>query len=123
MKPSVAIEDTRRVLADIEAVVLQVEMARTAAAVERVLATASPGVFESPTAAQVVRPLFAELGVFRPQLGCAGGAGCGCVEDVIPVDGLPGLWHAAFVYSRDLVTQRALYAPWVVSPHLFEEGS
>jgi hypothetical protein len=119
VKPSVDREATRQLLADIADAVRPVELARTAAAVERALRTASPSVFQLATGAFLAQPILDELGLQRPRHGC--GEGCGCEDDTIEPDDLPGLSMQFLVVGSNLTEQQSRYAPWVVSPHLFPE--
>lgn len=105
MKAPVDKATTARVLADIADAVRPVDMARTAAAVERVLATMSSG----------------ELcnGPFDD---------CECWNgETERDDATPGLVRQCTCDGEDycelsaaIDRQRERYAPWVVSPHLFE---
>lgn len=120
MKARVDRAATERVLADIADAVRPVDRARTAAAVERVLRTASPGVFENAWGYfNLTQPLSVELGftLADDRFGCQGPCD-GCDTDTA-VD-LPGLTYyidSGLVPGRE----RRRYAPWVVSPHLFAE--
>jgi hypothetical protein len=111
---------TSRILDDIADAVRPVERARTTAAVDRVLATASAGCSEMASAfVEVTKPVAGSLGVEVTWLGdnCPY---CSCYWDR-EYDELPGL-HAEFdAYQAD--DQRERYAPWNVSPHLFDQDA
>lgn len=122
MKPSVTPDATRAVLADIADAVRPVERARTAAAVDRVLRTASRGCSETLYAWDVLtRPLLDELGLTAEPLG-----------DLCPFcmlldretdNGLDG-WFLYYLNPSNVPEdERQRYAPWVVSPHLFDTRS
>lgn len=113
MKASVDRQATREVLAAIEDAVRPVELARTSAAAERVLRTATPST-EGPASgsAMFTFDLAHELGVTPVMFDHLG---CDCLfESGIEFDNL-GDW---FEVSYAATSGR--YAPWVVSPHLFE---
>jgi len=112
VKASVDRAETRRVLAGID----QVLRGRTADAVDRVLATAAPGMRQSMYCyAEVTRPLCLELGIKPvpirstdcnvPFCEWCDDEGKGYL-DILPL----------YVGCRDHVHG---YAPWIVSPHLF----
>jgi hypothetical protein len=120
VKPSVDPEATRQLLADIADAVRPVELARTAAAVERVLRTMAPGLYQPAVGGLVVAGVARELGVemagdSRCRFGCEACAGHRGVD-------LPGLVAEWALTNNELVEQRERYAPWNVSPHLFPEA-
>lgn len=131
MKASVAPATTRKVLAGIDAVLRE----RTAEAVERVLATASPGYsgYDTDTAAEdLVYHLCKELGVEPAKGTSCFVAMCECFndpdrDDYISSDhATPGMTDAEEwndFLADPIHRQRRRYAPWVVSPHLFGGGS
>lgn len=132
MKPSVTPDATRAVLADIADAVRPVERARTAAAVERVLRTATADLWGEPAEAALhLADLYEDLGVTRLTLG---ELGCDCNgecrdDDVFAIrdDATPGMVTAHPLPDEAQVAaaefQRRRYAPWVVSPHLFDQRS
>jgi hypothetical protein len=121
MKASVARADTARVLADIDDAVRPVERARTAAAVDRVLATAS--VAHGPFAGAHIQS-YEICAVAGREPGhhtycdthCPDPAGCRSAA-IEREDGHPGLAPARG--AKCITRQRQTYAPWNVSPHLF----
>jgi hypothetical protein len=121
VKPSVSPTTTSRVLLDIERAVAPVERARTAAAVERVLRTASPGI--SPDAIDVVpitKQICRDVGVKPVQRTLCQQVGCECLWEpsMERVHATPGM--VVDLGFFDLSDQVQTYAPWRVSPHLIE---
>ena len=118
MKAPVDKATTARVLAGIADAVRPVERARTAAAVDRVLASASRGCSESFYAWDLVtRHLLRELGLTVEDLGdlcpfCM-------MADRETDNTLDGWFHYYLNQSNVPEDERERYAPWVVSPHLF----
>lgn len=111
---------TARVLADIDAAVRPVERARTAAAVDRVLATASPGHGVATLASRGYTFRIAEEVGVAPvrtycEVHCLGGEECpGNLDD--REDSTGGVLSAL---ATPTPWQRERYAPHNVSPHLF----
>lgn len=131
MKPAVDRATTAKVLADIDSVLRE----RTAAAVERVLRTASPGhgPFPNREAHRLAYDLCGEVGTFPVSTNCLDHCGVpgvadfgGCATDGdYGVHATPGMTiaynHRPEAMERRLSAQARDYAPWVVSPHLFTE--
>lgn len=118
---------TRRVLDDIDATLRPIDRARTAAAVDRVLATSCPD-FWSETAAGALATagLYEELNITRRDRvteGCD--LDCECsdadIDDLVD-DATPGMVPGNSL-AFDLTIQRKRYAPEVISPHQFGGAS
>jgi hypothetical protein len=122
VKPSVTPDATRAVLADIADAVRPVERARTAAAVDRVLETAAPSILGCGAGWSIAKGLSVELGIQLADVGHTGS--CGCFEAYIDRDSLGDLLAAADDCScEECADTHERYAPWVVSPHLFDTRS
>lgn len=115
MKPSVSPTATSRVLLDIDRAMAPVERARTAAAVERVLRTATPDVIgdASPEGGELTLSLCGELGL---EPFCSWHSSqCDCSGSEIDRDTLGGLLRVGRRHPWQLPADE-------VSPHLFEQG-
>lgn len=111
MKPDSTRAATARVLADIDAAVRPVERARTAAAVDRVLTSASPGCSELWAAWCEVTSVLLGADIWSwPDDQCPHCTWMDNVTDEIPQ-------FSSLRESRATVVTE--YAPWNVSPHLF----
>lgn len=119
MKASVTPAATARVMRDIAEAVRPVEHARTAAAVERVLRTASRGCSESFNGWLTVTQPLLEQSAFD----YLGDMCEWCVLFDEATDEVVGL-HIYYLDAECVPDdERRRYAPWNVSPHLFEDGA
>jgi hypothetical protein len=126
VKPSVDREATRQMLADIADAVRPVELARTAAAVDRVLATATPSMAsQCDEGVELADDLCVELGLELEYPGLCLDDDCPCLFGAANVDrdeATPGMVAIRSVGDpADRLIQEARYHPWNVSPHLFPE--
>jgi hypothetical protein len=117
---------TQRVLSDIDDAVRPVLMARTAAAVERVLQSAAPahGGGTDVDIAFLTQEIARWVGVRLVQTYCSQhcpGSTLACPGDIGRADATPGMTTAdewCEDLARHMKYQQLAYAPWVVSPHL-----
>lgn len=114
MKPSATRVATARVLAEIDDAVRPVERARTAAAVDRVLASAAPCIWGAGCGEDVTDYLCDQLGLgFDAAVEQHDDKTCPCTRDDYPERAsLPGLVAADSGWFTE-------YQPRNVSPHLF----
>ena len=122
MKASINPAATRRLLADIADAIRPIEHARTAAAVDRVLATASRGLYDPMSGRVALWELYEEVDLATSSNDdgvCLVGE-CSWCDQPEPVDDLPGLTY--YLDAQNIPCfDRERNTPWVVSPDLFTE--